>query len=465
MFPIRGCVRAAIGTSAMHGNVQYFSFFMGVIHGLFIFSCCHGDWKQSGQKQNVDTVLPMPNLPAPLSTVPLSTAPRRLLVVDDERIQRMIIIRAVAPLGYTVDTAATLDDAAAQLAIWRYDAIILDLSLGQTEGISLLQVLRDSDSDPTLIFISRLDERVRSASVRLATGMGLRVAGTLQKPASPGALRALLRDAPIRDRPAAQPDQRPPDVEELQAAIAGGAILPHFQPKVSLRDQHTVGVEALARWPMEGGVRMPPDMFIPQAERSGLIVPLTFHIMRASLEACARWRVRHPDCRVAVNISPIVLADPALPDEIERLLYETGLGPGALIAEITESTVIANPLVAAEVLTRLRIKGIEISIDDFGTGHSSLLTLLRLPFSELKIDRSFISHCDTDPEAWKIVRATISMARELGLRVVAEGIETEPVAGRLRDVGCEVGQGWYFGKAMPEAELLAWLPEATSVPA
>ena len=149
MFRIRGCVRAAIGTSAMHGNVQYFSFFMGVIHGLFIFSCCHGDWKQSGQKQNVDTVLPMPNLPAPLSTAHLSTAPRRLLVVDDERIQRMIIIRAVAPLGYTVDTAATLDDAAAQLAIWRYDAIILDLSLGQTEGISLLQVLRDSDSDPT----------------------------------------------------------------------------------------------------------------------------------------------------------------------------------------------------------------------------------------------------------------------------------------------------------------------------
>ena len=126
---------------------------------------------------------------------------------------------------------------------------------------------------------------------------------------------------------------------------------------------------------------------------------------------------------------------------------------------------IANPLLAAEILTRLRIKGIELSIDDFGTGHSSLLTLLRLPFSELKIDRSFVSHCETDTEAWKIVRATISMARELGLRVVAEGIETESVVDLLRDVGCEVGQGWYFAHAMAEAELVPWLADYAAVPA
>jgi len=210
---------------------------------------------------------------------------------------------------------------------------------------------------------------------------------------------------------------------------------------------------------------MPPDMFVPLAERVGLIVPLTFRIMRAALEACGRWRVRYPDCCVAVNISPLVLVDPALPDEIDKLLTETGLGPGALIAEITESSVIANPVMAAEILTRLRIKGIELSIDDFGTGHSSLLALLRLPFSELKIDRSFISQCDTDPEAWKIVRATISMARELGLRVVAEGIETGAVADQLRDVGCDVGQGWYFARAMSEADLIEWLPAFSMVPA
>ena len=139
--------------------------------------------------------------------------------------------------------------------------------------------------------------------------------------------------------------------------------------------------------------------------------------------------------------------------------------PGALIAEITESTVIANPLIASEVLTRLRIKGISLSIDDFGTGHSSLLSLLRLPFSELKIDRSFTAQCDTDPEAWKIVRATISMARELGLTVVAEGIETTTVETMLRDAGCDTGQGWLYGKAMPEADLRTWLDRRVAVPA
>ena len=395
----------------------------------------------------------------------LTSTPKRLLVVDDERIQRMIIIRVVAPMGYMVDSAADLADAADHLARHEYDAVILDLSLGETEGISLLQALRDHAGDAILIFISRLDERVRTASVRLAISMGLRVAGTLQKPASPAALRALLRGAPARRAIGDEPDGAPLDVEDLASAIKANRIVPWFQPKVSLSDRRFVGVEALARWPRGGGKGPPPDAFIPLAEKAGLIVPLTFNILRASLEACARWRPENPGCRVAVNISPLALADPALPDEIDRLLHETGLGPGALIAEITESTVISNTLVAAEILTRLRIKGIELSIDDFGTGHSSLLTLLRLPFSELKIDRSFVAQCDTDPEAWKIVRATVSMARELGLRVVAEGMETEIVANMLRDAGCEVGQGWYFGRAMPEAELLDWLESFSLVAA
>jgi EAL domain-containing protein (putative c-di-GMP-specific phosphodiesterase class I)/ActR/RegA family two-component response regulator len=388
----------------------------------------------------------------------------RLLVVDDERVQRTLVVRAVAPLGYVVDAVGDLPTAAAHLVEHCYDAVILDLSLGDTEGISLLRAVRDAKGDPAVIFVSHLDERIIAASVRLAASLGLRVAGMLQKPTSPRALRALLRDQPARLAAGLETDSRPPGVGDLASAIRDRIIVPHFQPQVSLRDHRIVGVEALARWPRQGSAGPRPEVFVPLAEQCGLIVPLTFLIMRASLEACGRWRQLHPECRVAVNISPLVLADPRLPDEIDRLLTETGLGPGALIAEITESTVIANPLIAAEVLTRLRIKGIELSIDDFGTGHSSLLTLLRLPFSELKIDRSFISQCETDPEAWKIVRATISMARELGLRVVAEGIETAAVVRLLRGVDCEVGQGWYFGRAMTEAKLIPWLSEFAAAP-
>jgi EAL domain-containing protein (putative c-di-GMP-specific phosphodiesterase class I)/ActR/RegA family two-component response regulator len=388
---------------------------------------------------------------------PEVNAPRRLLVVDDERIQRMIVSRAVESLGFSADSAATLDEATSQLRAQRYDAVVLDLSLGESEGISLLQALRASGSDPLLIFISRLDDRVRTASMRLATALGLRVLGALEKPVAASALRELLRSAPIQLMASDELCDSPPTAAELAGAIERDEIFAEYQPKITLSDGQVMGMEALARWARNDSAWVPPDTFIPLAEKNGLIVPLTYRILRHALATCRRWRAHHPTYSVAVNISPLVLVDPSLPESIDELLHEAQLGPGALIAEITESSVISNPLIAAEVLTRLRIKGIRLSIDDFGTGHSSLLTLLRLPFSELKIDRSFVTHCDSDGEAWKIVRATISMARELGLTVVAEGIETEPVARMLREAGCDIGQGWYFSRSLSESALQAWL--------
>jgi len=232
----------------------------------------------------------------------------------------------------------------------------------------------------------------------------------LLKPVKPAALRALLESAPPRR---ALPEHAlilPPTPEELGEALDQQRIVTVFQPKVTLSDGQVVGVEALARWrhPPRGPV--PPDIFIPLAEQCGLIVPLTRCVLNDALTACQRWRRHHPACSVAVNMSPLVLANPALPEEIEAMLLRCGLFPAALTVEVTETTFITNPLLATELLTRLRIKGIGLSMDDFGTGYSSLLTLLRLPFSELKIDRSFVTACETDPEAWKIVRATISLA-------------------------------------------------------
>ena len=392
--------------------------------------------------------------------------PRRLLVVDDERVQCLVVMRAAEPLGFVADAALTLDEAAARIGTTQYDVVVLDLSLGHSESISLLPLLRAAPTDPLLVFVSRLDERVRSATMRLAAGFGLRVGGTLTKPVSPGALRAILAEERGLVRPRSQKSTARPSAGELDEALRAGEVVAAFQPKVSLSDGRTVGMEALARWQDASGEAIPPDVFIALAEQCGLIVPLTFAILRQALAACRRWRARWPECSVAVNISPLVLANPALPDDIDRMLRTHGLGPGALIAEITEGCMIVNPLGAAEVLTRLRIKGISLSIDDFGTGHSSLLSLHRLPFSELKIDRSFVTACDGDPEAWKIVRATISMARELGLTVVAEGIETDPVERMLRDAGCDVGQGWRFSRALPEEALHDWLAErAEAVPA
>ena len=390
---------------------------------------------------------------------------RRVLIVDDDQLQQQTLTRRLRALGIAADTAATLPVAATCLARTRYDAVLLDLSLGDSDGISLFQTVRDSQCDPAVIIVSGLEERVRSASSRLAEGMGLRIAGSLRKPVTQDDLRQALGSLPKRATPRRLAAQAPPTAHDLAEALRLRAIGVQYQPKISLSDGSVVGVEALARWPHPTMLPVPPDVFIPLAEQCGLIIPLTIHVLRESLWACRRWRRRHPNCTVAVNISPLVLADPGWPEEIDRLLQESGLVPGALVAEITESTVIQHPLIPAEVLTRLRIKGIGLSIDDFGTGHSSLLSLLRLPFSELKIDKSFVVHCDTDPEAWKITRATISMARELGLSVVAEGVETPVIAQMLRDAGCHVGQGWLFARAMPEAELGPWLDEKAGMTA
>jgi EAL domain-containing protein (putative c-di-GMP-specific phosphodiesterase class I)/CheY-like chemotaxis protein len=381
---------------------------------------------------------------------------RRLLVVDDERIQRLIVTRAVESVGFTVDGAADLDEAAEWLSRRNYDAIVLDLSLGAREGVSLLHALRGGGGDPLVVLISGMDARVRTASCRLAEALGLRVAGALEKPIVPATLRALLRGVPRQEAAGHVPPTAIPSATELAAALDRGEITVAFQPKVALTSRRVTGLEALARWKPAGFDAVPPDLFIPLAERHGLITRLTRQVLHQSLVACRSWRKHHPECSVAVNISPLMLANPELPEEIDAALVETGVGPGVLIAEVTEGVVIADPLLAIEVLTRLRIKGIRLSIDDFGTGHSSLLSLMRLPFNELKIDRSFVAVCETDPEAWKIIRATISLAHELGLEVVAEGVETASIEERLIGIGCDIGQGWRFGRPMPAAAVQAW---------
>jgi EAL domain-containing protein (putative c-di-GMP-specific phosphodiesterase class I) len=359
-------------------------------------------------------------------------------------------------VGFVVDGAADLDEAAEWLSRRRYDAIVLDLSLGAREGVSLLHMLRQRGADPLVVLISGMDMRVRSASCRLAEALGLRIAGSIEKPIVPATLRALLRDVPRREVADKAAAGTVPSAAELADALDRDEITVAFQPKVGLISRRVTGMEALARWQPAGRDPVPPDLFVPLAERHGLIAKLTRHTLRDSLAACRRWRVRHPDCSVAVNVSPLVLANPELPEEIEAALAQAGVAPGALIAEVTEGVVIADPLLATEVLTRLRIKGVRVSIDDFGTGHSSLLSLMRLPFTELKIDRSFVACCDTDPEAWKIIRATVSLAHELGLDVVAEGVESAAVEARLIGAGCDIGQGWRFGRPMPASALEAW---------
>jgi len=388
-----------------------------------------------------------------VSHEPPGSPAARLLVVDDEAVQRLIVARAAETLGIAADGAASLAEALERVQAIAYDVVVLDLGLREHDGIELLRSLRQSGSDAAVVFVSGFDERVRQAAARLAAALGLRVAGTLGKPLLVDRLVALLRALPERTGANGAEEAAEIDPALLAAAIDNEEIVCLFQPKVALRDRRLTGVEVLSRWrsPALGLVR--PDRFIPLAERCGLIDRLTDRIMAQALRRFRPWRQERPELTLAVNLSPISLTDLSLPERVSAALAESGVPPAALVLEVTEGAVMADYVTAADIMTRLRIRGVKLSIDDFGTGHASLLSLLRLPFSELKIDQSFVRTCLNDPEAPKIIRAVVSLARELGLQLVAEGIETEPVAELLTRLGCVIGQGYLFAPPLSHAAL------------
>jgi EAL domain-containing protein (putative c-di-GMP-specific phosphodiesterase class I) len=222
------------------------------------------------------------------------------------------------------------------------------------------------------------------------------------------------------------------------------------------------GVEALVRWHHPERGLIPPNDFIPLAEQTGLIGRLTVYVLDAALRQCAEWRGIGLDVAVAVNLSARNIADPELPDTVTALLGDHGIDPSRLVLELTESSLMADPEGAKEVLTRLHAMGVGLAIDDFGTGYSSLTYLSELPVTELKIDRSFVMSMATNDGDAFIVRATIDLGRNLGLRVVAEGVETESVWNRLGELGCDVGQGYYLSRPVPATELTRWLVAAQS---
>ena len=246
---------------------------------------------------------------------------------------------------------------------------------------------------------------------------------------------------------------------DLRRAIQEGGLTLHYQPKISARTGLPAGVEALARWrhPEHGDIA--PDEFVGLAEHSGLIRPLTRWVMETAIQQCAAWRRAGVELSLSINLSARNLLDESLPKTLHDLLSAANLPRGTLTLEITESVIMEDPTRAQEVLTELHDLGIVISIDDFGTGYSSLSYLRSLPAEELKIDRSFVQEMDRRPEDLKIVRSTIELAHNLGLRVVAEGVQSLKVWEELKRLGCDVGQGYYFSRPMPVARVAEWYQE------
>jgi diguanylate cyclase (GGDEF)-like protein len=244
---------------------------------------------------------------------------------------------------------------------------------------------------------------------------------------------------------------------ELRRALAGDELVLHYQPKVAVGDGTVTGVEALVRWNHPQRGLLAPGDFVPLAERTGAIAELTRWVLDAALAQCAAWRAGGLDLPVAVNLAAANIVDVTLPEAVADALERHGVPGDRLECEISEDTVMADPVRAMEVLGRLRAMGLRLSLDDFGTGHSSLAYLKRLPLDEVKIDRSFVLGMTEDENDAVIVRSTIDLARNLGLDVVAEGVENEDILLGLGALHCDVAQGFHVSRPLPPAQLERWM--------
>jgi EAL domain-containing protein (putative c-di-GMP-specific phosphodiesterase class I) len=244
-------------------------------------------------------------------------------------------------------------------------------------------------------------------------------------------------------------------IGELPDAIESGQVVVHYQPKFDLETGRVAGAEALVRWDHPQFGLLGPGAFLPLAEQTGLMRPLTLRVLNDALAQCAAWRDEGLDLPVAVNLGAPNLLDLGLPADVHELLAKWDVDPGMLQLEITETIVAADPVRVIEIMNRLGELGISLSLDDFGTGSSSLAYLRELPVQELKIDKSFILGMDEDREAATIVETIVDLAHNLGLRAVGEGIETEEAYRLLAACGCDYGQGFLMGRPMPAAELAA----------
>jgi EAL domain-containing protein (putative c-di-GMP-specific phosphodiesterase class I)/CheY-like chemotaxis protein len=383
----------------------------------------------------------------------------RLLLLDDDPFALGLQARMLRDLGYApVQTAASAEAALAVLSQPGHgvDVILCDLNMPGIDGIEFLQTLKTNGFHGGVILLSGEGIRILHTVQRLLNGSGLAVLGGLEKPASRSALSAMLqrwRPSVAPPTPLCVPTYTP---AEVHAANQAAQWVLHYQPKVDLTTGAMVGVEALVRWnhPTHGLVF--PDHFIGLAEDCGAIDAMTQWVLGEAVRNLVRWQRGGLALQMAVNVSMDTLSSAGFARRVGALVAELGAAPRDVMLEITESRLMAETSAPLECLARLRMQRFGLSIDDFGTGHSSLAQLRDVPFTELKVDRGFVRGARHDQIIRPILEGSIGIAKRMGMQVVGEGIETDDDWHLLREIGCDLGQGWFIGRPMSGDRLLAW---------
>jgi len=344
------------------------------------------------------------------------------------------------------------------------DLILLDLNMPIMDGIEVLRFLGDNRSKAAIVIISGDGEEINAAARSLAIRQGLNNIGTLQKPFDQDDLKRMLEiayedadGAPSRVIPKGTMEL--PSEEELREAIMNDLLEVYFQPKVHLLTKTVVGAEALVRWQHSKKGFVPPDYFVTLAEQSNLINNLTNFVFKKVCQYLKKWLIDKPYLKISVNVSDLSLGDLDFPEFVMDYIKTGGLNTSNIILELTETSISSDTTRVMDILTRLRLKGFELSIDDFGTGHSSLQRLNEMPFSELKIDQSFVGKAHTESGARTIVKNTIELGASLGMKTVGEGAETQEHIDILEEFGCDIVQGYFISRPLPPKDFEEWLKE------
>jgi EAL domain-containing protein (putative c-di-GMP-specific phosphodiesterase class I)/ActR/RegA family two-component response regulator len=383
------------------------------------------------------------------------------LVAEDHNFQRRTLVRMLKTLG--AKEVLEAKDGLEALTILKdrgaIDLLICDLDMGQMDGMELIRNIGKSDSVGSIIILSGHERSLLDAVAKMADAYGVKLLGAIDKPLTLDRLQNLLASSGPAI-PAPEPGRRF-SVDEILNGIQLGQFESFFQPKVSMSSGLIVGAEALARWHHPEHGLIGPNAFIPPLEQAGDVGELTFLMLKQAALACRNWDQHRSGISVSVNISFTSLGDPALAEEIGAITSSVDLSPNQMTLEITETAAIGNVGATLENLVRLRMRGFGLSIDDYGTGFASLQQLQLAPFTELKIDKSFVTDCAENPSSRAIVESSVQMARQLGFRSVAEGVETQADWNILRDAGCDMAQGYFIARPMTEVQFLTFLTRET----
>lgn len=390
----------------------------------------------------------------------------RTLVIDDDRFSIAFLTRQLGLQGLDrlevcprAEQALLLLEAAVESRAdaERVGLVLCNLQMPGIDGIEMVRHLARIGYAGNLILMGADHPRVLQAAEQLARARQLRVLGCLSKPLSAQSLGLLMQQhGGVQPLPSAGVEPQY-DARRLCQAIEDRELVLHYQPLVAMHGSDVLGVEALVRWQHPRDGLVVPLHFVPVAETSGLIDMMTRQVLGMALAQARQWQDAGLRLCVSVNVSMDDLVSLDFPDLVVEMAARAGVSPGTLVLEVTESRLMEAPLATLDILTRLRLKGVGLAIDDFGSGYSSLKQLRDLPFDELKIDRRFVSGAHADPALRGIVEATLRMASQFGLRSVAEGVEDQADWDYLRSVGCDVAQGYRIARAMPGAEVSSWV--------